>query len=184
MIPRKLVLDPNSEWFCNDCTAVKQKAKKSVGVQKVEVPPPTAETSTAGPLPPADTARKEYFGSLSTDSLIDLLMQASTLTPQLPLWQLPPAPPPPRPSNAPTPNPDSSTKEDAYPTPKNEPSDPEDDYDEDEDEHAKLYPKPGNGVQLPPEIEDLNMLLEGPESSTFSHSLREGIVGTDSRSAM
>jgi PHD-finger len=179
MIPRRLVLDPNSEWFCHECMAVKEKAKEAARTRKSQAPPATAEKSTAtAPLPSADTARKDYFNSLSKENLVDLLMQASTLVPQIPLWQPPPAPPEPQPTNAaPSPNPASSTKEDAYPTPKNEPSDAEEDDDEYEDEHAKLYPRPGNGVQLPPESEDMHMLLEGAESRTFSHSLREGVVG-------
>ncbi|ERF76246.1 hypothetical protein EPUS_04323 [Endocarpon pusillum Z07020] len=180
MIPRKLVLDPNSEWFCTECTAIKQKPNKVVRAPKTERPPARVEEPTPTPLPSAESSKKDYFNSLSKEHLVDLLMQASTLAPHLPLWQFPPAPSPPQPSNAPTPNPASSTKEDAYPTPKNEVSDLEDDYDEYEDEIAKLYPRPGSGVQLPPESEDLHMLLEGPESRTFSHALREGIVGTGS----
>ena len=37
------------------------------------------------------------------------------------------------------------------------------------DELVQLYPKPGHGVVLPPEANDLHMLLEGPETRTFSH---------------
>ncbi len=178
MIPRKLVLDPSSEWFCTDCVAVKEKAKEAVRIRKIQRPSVAAEELTAAPPSSADTTRKEYFTSLAKEKLVDLLMQASTLAPHLPLWQPPPAPPPPQPTTTPNPNPASSTREDAYPTPKNEPNEAEDDYDEYGDEHAKLYPKPGSGVHLPPESEDLHMMLEGPESRTFSHSLREGIVGT------
>lgn len=47
---------------------------------------------------------------------------------------------------------------------------PEDDEYEDVEEH-RLYPRPGNGFRLPPESEDLDMLLEDPLCSTFSHSL-------------
>jgi PHD-finger len=194
MIPRKLVLDPNSEWFCHECTAVKQKATTPIRAQKAEVPPPVAEASSAAaPQPSADTAQRAHFDSLPKDTLIDMLMQASALAPHLSLWQLPPtsALHPTQPSNqATTPNPGpASVKEDAYPTPENEvgdnreagddDDDDDDDHDEDDDgdEHARLYPKPGNGVPLPPEGDDLAMLLEGPESRTFSHSLREGVVG-------
>ena len=45
-------------------------------------------------------------------------------------------------------------------------------YDDHFDEHAALYPKPGEGIQLPPDRVDLNMLLEGPDSRTFSHWVR------------
>ena len=56
-----------------------------------------------------------------------------------------------------------------------EDSEPEEDYEEEDytPSHAKCYPKPGHGVMaiLPPDKADEHMLLEGPESRTFSHSL-------------
>ena len=176
MIPRKLVLDPNSEWFCNDCTAHKDKAKEAQRGQNTDDSFTAAEKEVAPSRSSVDTARKDYFNTLPKETLVDLLMQASALAPDLRLWQSPPSSTPPQPTTGPTPDPAPSTKEDAYPTPKNEPSEAEDDYDEYEDEHAKLYPRPGKGIQLPPESEDLHMLLEDPDSRTFSHSLRAGLV--------
>jgi PHD-finger len=174
IIPRKLVLDPNSEWFCNECTAIKEKAQKVGTKQRVEPAKTTAgigQIST--PLSNIDAARKEYFTSLTIDKLVDLLLEASTLAPDLEIWQSHPPPLAAGPPSATTQIPSTaSAKEDAYPTPKNDLSD--DEYeDEYADEHAKLYPKPGNGVQLPPESEDMAMLLEGPDCKTFSHSLSE-----------
>ncbi len=226
VIPRKLVIDPSTEWFCNECSAIKEQAKKvkkAAPAQKVSKTTAKAEkpaTSTTLPTP-AEQTRLSYFESLSREDLIELLKQASALAPNLSLWQAstPPSqlqPPPPQ-SQQPTttatdssPNPAAppapSTKHTltaSYPTPNRDLSDldPEaqddneqleaDDYydndDNDEllDEHARLYPKPGNGVQLPPESEDLGILLEGvPEAGsgsrgTFSHTLlstREGHV--------
>lgn len=52
----------------------------------------------------------------------------------------------------------------------NREGDSEDDEFEDVEEH-RLYPRPGNGFRLPPESEDLDMLLEDPLCPTFSHSL-------------
>ena len=58
------------------------------------------------------------------------------------------------------------------------------DEDQDEDDvvsttdHAALYPKPGNGVKLPPESEDLHMLLEDKGCKTFSHSVRKSLGAT------
>lgn len=43
--------------------------------------------------------------------------------------------------------------------------------DEEEVEEHRLYPKPGNGFRLPPDSEDIDMLLEDPSSTTFSHAL-------------
>lgn len=48
-------------------------------------------------------------------------------------------------------------------------------YYDDYDELALVYSKPGEGVYnlvLPPESTDLGMLLEGPDSRTFSHWVR------------
>ncbi|KAL9114026.1 MAG: hypothetical protein Q9227_001798 [Pyrenula ochraceoflavens] len=45
---------------------------------------------------------------------------------------------------------------------------------DDTDELKALYPKPGDGIQLPPESEDMAMLLEGQEMQTFSHRLWGG----------
>jgi hypothetical protein len=163
-------MDETIEWFCSECTAVKQKAKKRVREQKADDPPTTGDQTAS-----AEIARKDYFNSLTKENMVDLLMQASMLAPNLSLWPAPP-PPPPRAVTAPM------TGE-AYPTPENESNDPEDDYDEYEDGHSRLYPKPGNGVQLPPENEDLHLLLEGPESRTFSHTLGDGVAGAGGASA-
>lgn len=38
-------------------------------------------------------------------------------------------------------------------------------------EDHRLYPRAGNGFRLPPDSVDLNMLLEDPSSTTFSHAL-------------
>ncbi|OAX78998.1 hypothetical protein ACJ72_06690 [Emergomyces africanus] len=50
-----------------------------------------------------------------------------------------------------------------------------DDDDDDDDylyiEDHRLYPKAGNGFRLPPDSEDLDMLLEDPACTTFSHAL-------------
>ena len=86
-------------------------------------------------------------------------MRATDLAPALPLFENP---------NPPVlTTPTISRIVDSYPTPTQE----EDDYEYLYDEHATLYPKPGNGVKLPPESVDLAMLLEGPDCKTFSHNL-------------
>ncbi|EFQ98232.1 hypothetical protein MGYG_01267 [Nannizzia gypsea CBS 118893] len=43
--------------------------------------------------------------------------------------------------------------------------------DVEEVEEHRLYPRPGNGFRLPPDSEDIDMLLEDPSSTTFSHAL-------------
>lgn len=52
---------------------------------------------------------------------------------------------------------------------KDEESSDESEYEEVE-EH-RLYPRAGNGFRLPPDTEDLNMLLEDPACPTFSYAL-------------
>lgn len=63
-------------------------------------------------------------------------------------------------------------------------ADPNDDegYYDDFDEHGALYPKPGEGaynLALPPESVDLGMMLEGPDSTAFSHWVKAS--GTELR---
>lgn len=216
IIPRKLVLDPSTEWFCNECSAIKEKAervKRVAPAQKIAKTTTKTEkpvTSTTLPIP-AEQARLNYWKSLSKEDLIEILVMQSSaiaLNPSSQVSNSPsqlqlPAPQPHQPTTAATGPPPTSTAPPApstkntltasYPTPNRDLSDldPEaqddeqqlagdeydDDYDDLLDEHARLYPKPGNGVQLPPESEDLGMLLEGgPEAGsgnrgTFSHQL-------------
>lgn len=49
--------------------------------------------------------------------------------------------------------------------------DSEDSGSEYELEEYRLYPRAGNGFRLPPESEDLDMLLDDPACPTFSHAL-------------
>lgn len=184
MIPRKLVLDTSAEWFCNECTAIKgkEKAKKMSRIQQKKA----EEEKSAAEASNVETARKEYFDSLSKEKLVDLLMQAATLDPNLlSLWQ-PPIPQPPVHAAAAvtsntTPAASSSAKAEAYPTPTNDPTD-DDEYEDEyeyEDEHARLYPRPGNGVQLPPESEDMHILLEREDMKTFSHKVGREVEELD-----
>ena len=104
--------------------------------------------------------------------------------PPLPLP--PPTPPPPTPlATSPNPNlnPSRAAKAAApkYTSPSSpssesaEDSEPGEDFEEEDytPSHAKCYPKPGHGVMamLPPDKADEHILLEGPESRTFSHSV-------------
>ena len=134
--------------------------------------------------------RHSYFKSLPRERLIELLSYASNLDLDLPLYPPPSSTTashntePPRLTADKT---ESSTSKapskhwTSYPTPSQELSDFDDDDDEYYyNEHAKLYPKPGDGVKMPPDSEDLDLLLEGPECKTFSHALR----GAETRSGL
>ncbi|OJD17737.1 hypothetical protein AJ78_02203 [Emergomyces pasteurianus Ep9510] len=61
-------------------------------------------------------------------------------------------------------------------SPKHDDTPSDDDDDDGDDDYVyiedhRLYPRAGNGFRLPPDSEDLDMLLEDPACPTFSHSL-------------
>jgi hypothetical protein len=199
---------------------------------------PPAVTTVSVPLVGARfltlEERQKYLTSLSRQQLLDLLLHASNIAPDLPIFPalasqslvritsnstsittstpapvpapttkitsqpatagaststntMKPPPPPPPPlamSSNPNLNPSRAAKAAApkYTSPPSpssdsaEDSDREEEYDEEDygSLHSKCYPKPGQGLmsRLPPDKADEHMLLEGPESQTFSHSLR------------
>ncbi|EXJ87673.1 hypothetical protein A1O1_04597 [Capronia coronata CBS 617.96] len=193
-ISKQTISDTKAEWFCATCDRILHGAKKGRKLPvktNVQTLPPapitTPPLSYDGPrvggrlLDPAQ--KSAYLGTLSKDDLVSLLLEASNLAPDLPLFKrLVPA----------------SQLEDfpqaqftsTYVTPVSKPPafadkdtrnnvDAVDEgYDDNFDDHAALYPKPGNGVQLPPDSEDLHILLEGKDSKTFSHWVR-GMKGKD-----
>ncbi|KIW92155.1 uncharacterized protein Z519_07139 [Cladophialophora bantiana CBS 173.52] len=187
------VADSKAEWFCSECDRIlhgKKKDKKThgkTGSQPAVVAPPIVEQTPTftGPRVGGRFLRLEqkeaYLKTLSRDDLLSLVLQASDLAPDLPLFQaLAPPPPPPSPPQLAMPQAQFTS---TYVTPVSKvprfgDNDTGDDNEIDEgydgyfDEHAALYPKPGNGVQLPPESDDLHILLEGKDSTTFSHWVR------------
>jgi hypothetical protein len=150
--------------------------------------------------------KQTYLSSLSKEKLISLILSASELAPALPLFQAATPVFQPQPkftSNYTTPahatanqyqqhsttNHNNTTGTSTSTTINGTSSSagnghaataPENDegYDSQIDDHANLYPKPGNGVYLPPESTDLHILLEGKASKTFSHWVR-GMVGRE-----
>jgi hypothetical protein len=186
-ISMEVVADSNADWFCNTCDKILhgKKAKKLSLPAKSEVvvealPPPPPPIQKYGlPLISAQMLsleqRQNYLSTLSKEKLIDIVVLAGNLAPNMPIFETPlPLPPPP--SQRPQPQFASN-----YVTPVTELPEYErvganeiqdEGYDDHFDEHAALYPTPGEGVQLPPDREDLHMLLEGPESKTFSHWVR------------
>jgi hypothetical protein len=130
-IPKELVLDKTAEWFCKDCVVklklTATKAKDTNPQQTDEstvrgVPNATevVAASTEQPVLSSNTTLKntavasgmprrsfdlhkhqQYFSSLSRQALIDLLLQAYSLAPELPIFNTAgqinaPAPPPPQ----------------------------------------------------------------------------------------
>ncbi|KIY03384.1 uncharacterized protein Z520_00075 [Fonsecaea multimorphosa CBS 102226] len=186
------VADSKAEWFCSECDRIlhgKKKDKKANGktsVQATIVAPPIVQQKPTftGPRVGGRFLRPEqkeaYLKTLSRDDLLLLVLHASDLAPDLPLFQTlapPPPPPPPPPPQLAMPQAQFTS---TYVTPVSkvpsfganevgEDNEVDEGYDGYFDEHAALYPKPGNGVQLPPESEDLHILLEGKDCRTFSH---------------
>ena len=147
-------------------------------------PPPTYMGLRVGGRFIKPDQKAAYLKTLSKDELMSLILQASELAPDLPMFQTL-APTPPSPASMP-----QAQFTSTYVTPVSrmpsflgkeagENDEVDEGYDGYFDEHAALYPKPGHGLQLPPEREDLHMLLEGKDSRTFSHWVK----GTTGKSA-
>jgi hypothetical protein len=165
-VSEAVIKDTKAEWYCSDCEKIINGPKK--GAKKATPKSKPSLSLSLAPAPPLALVgassltreqREAQLSALSKEKLIELLMRATDLAPALPLFENP---------NPPVlTTPTISRPVDSYPTPTQE----EDDYEYLYDEHATLYPKPGNGVKLPPESVDLAMLLEGPDCKTFSHNL-------------
>ena len=182
-VPQSVIADTKAEWFCTNCDRILhgRKGKKSKGAKAAELgqPPTPAPPAFVGPLIGGSALsrpqRTSYLQSLSKDRLISLILSAAELAPALPLFQAP-APQLPQAqfvSNYTTPvssTPNHHTAAIA--------AEEDEGYDSYFDEHAMLYPKPGEGVKLPPESLDLHMLLESQASRTFSHWVR-GMPGPE-----
>jgi len=193
-IAKEVVTDVKAEWFCAVCDKIlhptKKPKKAAARTSLAEAPQVAPIAAAVVPTKVASTMltheqRKIFLDTLPKDRLVALLLRASQLAPNMSLFEAPnpnfilPAPIPITPAIpvwAPSPGVTSS-----YVTPVSNPNpfiqqqtvDPPDEgYDDYIDEHAALYPKPGNGVKLPPESADLHMLLEGPDCKTFSHWVR------------
>ncbi|KAK6364228.1 hypothetical protein LTS17_012399 [Exophiala oligosperma] len=187
-ISKQTVSDAKAEWYCTECDRILhgKKAKKTNNKVKA-VPAPSvvpatpvyAGTRLGGRFLKADQ-KLAYLHTLSKENLVSLLMHASDLAPDLPIFQTLVTPA--QPAIVP-----QAQFTSTYVTPvTNLPTSREVDggdavdegYDGYYDEHAALYPKPGHGIRLPPEKEDLHMLLEGKDSRTFSHWVR-GMPGNE-----
>ena len=192
-ISKQTVADSKAEWYCADCDRIlhgKKKDKKGSG-KAADIPVLTAPPDVQQPPPPVYAGplvggrfikpdqKVAYLKTLSKDDLVSRLLHAADLAPDLPIFQTL-VPPPPPPTAMPQPQFTSTyvTPVSKMPSFGNKDNGEDDDvvdegYDGYFDEHAALYPKSGQGLQLPPEREDLHMLLEGKASTTFSHWVRQ-----------
>lgn len=110
--------------------------------------------------------KRQYFSALPHAELVSLLLHASALHPDLPLFA---------PDARPTAQPSQAVEEE----PANKPSEDEvEDLVGEDLEYEDLlpYPKAGNGIKLPPESEDLEFLIDD-DTVAFSHSWRDVGVG-------
>ena len=194
LIPKQLVVNTKAEWFCAECTKTLQKVAarkgkagkaaaaqvKATGVKEVSAL--TGRLIGAFGLMP--TQREQYLDSLPKAELVKIVLGITDSLPELPVFpeslgvsMIPAAPAPEPPTTIPQPA-GTMRPPPLPPAKQNVPEFVDVDVDEEDDdefldEHARLYPKPGNGVAslFPPESEDLHILLEGPECRTFSHFL-------------
>ena len=186
-ITKETVSDTKAEWFCADCDRILHGGKRGKKPQSRTIPQSINPTPVVvkspliylGPRIGGRTLNADqklaYLNTLSKENLVSLLMHSADLAPELPIFEtLVPAP------LAPPPVPQAQFTS-TYVTPVSKPpafadtdaADAVDEgYDGYYDDHAALYPKPGHGVKLPPESEDMHMLLEGNASRTFSHWVR------------
>lgn len=124
--------------------------------------------------------QRGYLASLSHTALVDLLLDISTTSPELPMFpqnlrSLPSV------SFLPGSTPSTVLKQapqisgfGAKLNNKSQPTKASDDDDDDQSVYAeehRLYPAPGNGFKLPPIEEDMHVMIEDPSCATFSHSL-------------
>lgn len=113
-IPKEVVADTKAEWFCSDCDRIlhgkkKVKPPSKPAMQSVQIPaPPQAQ-----PLPPASSPqaikplapryglpyipgmalspaqKKQYLDSLSKEKLIEIVLRAADLAPNMPIFETP-----------------------------------------------------------------------------------------------
>ena len=203
-IPREVVTNTEKDWFCAECivSSTRPMKPKKGRPRKDENQPSkpnmiseqansSARQGTAAQLLPGKALslrqQRDYLEGLSREQLINHLLDIASSNPEIPVFPTSKFNSGPVGSDKPqmgsstpattnnTMPPPSTTSLHAEST-MNSADDSDDEYIY--DEHALLYPKAGQGIRLPPESEDIHMLLEGPDSRTFSHRLRRDVKPT------
>ncbi|KAL2043930.1 hypothetical protein N7G274_003450 [Stereocaulon virgatum] len=131
------------EWICSDCGVIRE--EKAHIANKVR-----AEKMTLA-------EKRTYLKSLEKNELVSLLLHASTLHEDLPIFRPAPLAPVPiivEPQPMRPGHPPQLEEEESYEV-----------YIEPE---PLPYPKPGNGIVLPPEDDDLSLLID-EDIVTYSH---------------
>ncbi|RMZ86428.1 hypothetical protein DV736_g6346, partial [Chaetothyriales sp. CBS 134916] len=185
-VASSVVADTKAQWYCADCDRIlhgkKTKKAKAVVASVVATAADILPTFTDPPVPGSSltTAQKtSYLQSLSKDELIRALLHASDHAPALPLFKVAVQTLPAAKffSNYTTPASATPVYHSAADAAKADDGEDEG-YETYVDEHALLYPRPGQGIELPPEKDDMHMLLESKDSRTFSHWHGRIVLGT------
>lgn len=145
-ITPSVILIEEKEWMCSGCSTAREEKSHIAG-------------KVAAPAEMTLSEKRTYLQTLEKPELISLLMHASTLHDDLPIF-LPPAPEiptivEPRPIHVPI---QSGLDEEEY-------------YEIYVEPEPLPYPKAGNGLVLPPEDNDLEFLID-EDVVTYSHSWR------------
>ena len=163
-------MEEEREWICGGCGVLREErvqlegkvGGEGLGVEEVNI---GCLLGNGG----ADKGlqKRRYFMSLPHAHLVSLLLHASDLTPELPLFA-PDARAAAKSSRVGEERPDRAANDEvvdlASPT-----------ADELEYEDILPYPKAGNGIPLPPESEDLEFLIDD-DVVTFSHTWRDTVI--------
>ncbi|KAL8990375.1 MAG: hypothetical protein Q9169_008139 [Polycauliona sp. 2 TL-2023] len=143
-ISQDVISVPEREWFCADCQVLREEKAHVEG----KVSAPTLSI----------VEKRRYLQTLSSQNLVSLLLHASILHPDLPIFATSSGGPvPERPKRPvthfvdPTAPPAEEEEDEMY---------PESDY--------LPYPKAGNGVPLPSESESLALLID-EDVGVYSH---------------
>lgn len=168
-------------WFCSSCRPAEDLDRGPVKITLTH----KAARGTNNPSVSADrrvggenfsaAERRSYLSTLSHAALVDLLMDLSDRNPSLPVF----------PENLRTVmlrNGSKGSTSGASPAPKKRRyNNAMDDSEYGLTNEHRLYPRPGCGFRLPPEVEeDLSILLEDPGCPTFSYKFYRYAAGEES----
>ncbi|MCJ1377087.1 hypothetical protein MMC17_000177 [Xylographa soralifera] len=151
-IKGEIVQIEEKEWFCADCMVSREEKQRLEG------------TVAGDGMSFAE--KRQYFQSLSQQHLVSLLLHACSLHPSLPVF----APKAAQNMLSTIPSNQTAPPQSATVSSRVALIEAEEYYEEDD---VLPYPKPGNGITLRPESEDLAFLLDD-DTVTFSHSWLEG----------
>ncbi|CRG92511.1 hypothetical protein PISL3812_09572 [Talaromyces islandicus] len=204
-IGKELIEVEETQWFCAECRPAKPVALIKLKLPRSDISTPLnlSRPLVGGELFTTEQ-RRGYLSSLSHTTLVEMLMNLSQSNPALPLFPenlgdlaaskfaMSPLNKP-MPQHEPKETPShveenvkervvkpvevESNKSKKRHGKKSRTEDSDDSGSEYEVEEHRLYPQPGNGFCLPPEEDDLDILLDDPNCPTFSHTIHNYAEG-------